>query len=530
MSNKSLCLLIKHKLLTLDNTLCLFLSIYCFINALYYTHPSSFFEDVKISVLPICFIFAVIAFLGLKWIFKKSDTFFFPKRDYLKKQEFAVYSTLILLACIISIVWNYPASMHSDAMSQYQQAVTNQYNDIHPLFHTFFFFKLPTLIWPSYTSCAFFQCLFISVILLYFCYFCRKYFLNEIWTVIILILILINPTFLKTATMPLKDVPFSYCLMLCTLFLIEIFITNGKWLTKTKNKILFCTGCFGIVFIRHNGIANFLLMIIPLIIFYRNNRLLLTSLCIVFTISKFISTPIFKSLGIKKTLSTTEIIGIPLNHPLNQMSYIYNNGGIVTEHNKEIMNNINRLENWTRYYNRHNFYNQKRTTNGYKKTFVANNYDEILKTWLQMAYRNPILAIKSEVHITSSIWCIHKSYNFMNNKYLKVEQSGPKWLTGFMDKYVLFLQHTHLKNILIDVSEGLLIILISLCLTTRKMRRIKKAYLPYTLVVSNVLIIISIITSGAPRFVYSSVLCAYPLVLYALYLKQAEHAITPTPA
>ncbi len=506
--------------LTLDDLLCLILTIYCFINALCSLYISSCFQEIRGYAMFICLIIAFITFAGLKIVFKKTDKITLTKGNDFNKKEFLIYSLLILFACTISILWNYPASMHNDAMNQYRQALTNQYSDIHPIFHTLIFFKIPTLIWQSYASCAIFQCLFISVILLYFCHFCRVYFLNKRWTIALLSFILLNPTFLKMSTTPLKDVPFSYCIMLGTLFLTEIFITDGKWLEIRRNKILFCLTCFGIVFFRHNGIANFLLMIIPLIVFYKDNRKYLFILCTAFTISKFIAAPIFNMLGANQIWSTSEIIGVPLNHPLNQISYIYNNNGIVSEYDKEIMNNINKLENWKTYYNKLSFYKLKKDRNGYNESYVANNICEILKTWMHMAYNNPVLAIKSEVFITSGIWRISKPFNFMSDRHLKVEYSSPQLISNIMGRYVHFLQHTHLKNIMMDVAESLLLILFSLCITIRNMRRNPKAYLPFVLVLSNVMIITCIITSGAPRFVYSSILCAYPLVLYALFNKQ----------
>ena len=326
------------------------------------------------------------------------------------------------------------------------------------------------------------------------------------------------------ATTLLKDVPFSYCLMIGTMFLIEIIITNGEWLKNTKNKILFCLMCLGVVFFRHNGIANFIMMTIPLIVVYKTNRKLLVILCVVLTLSKIMVAPILNKLGGGESWQASEIIGVPLNHPLNTISYIYNNNGIVLEHEKEIMSNINRLENWKKYYDKYSFYIFKKAQNGYNDTYVAQNWDSILKTWLQLAYTNPVLAIKSEVYITSGIWRISNSFNFMSKKHLQVNYTGPQWISRIMNGYVQILQRTYLKNIMIDVGEGLLFIIFSLCLTIRKKPHNKNAYLPYVLVLSNVLVITCLVTSGTPRFVYSSILCAYPLILYALYNKQTKMA------
>ena len=173
------------------------------------------------------------------------------------------------------------------------------------------------------------------------------------------------------ATMPLKDIPFSYCLMIGTIFLIEIIISNGEWLENSRNKILFCVMCLGVVFFRHNGIANFILLIIPLIVVYKTNRKLLVILCIALTASKIMVAPILKRLGAEESWPASEIIGVSLNHPLNTISYIYNNGGIVSEHDKEIMNNINKLENWKKYYDKHSFYNFKKLQNGYNEAFIT---------------------------------------------------------------------------------------------------------------------------------------------------------------
>lgn len=513
-----------QQLLTLDNALCLILSICCSFNAFCSINMSSGFQGVNNYSLPICIFIASVAFCIFKFVFKKTSNIQLTSHGDFKKRELSVYASLILIACTISVLWNYPASMHNDAINQYHQAISGQYNDTHPLLHTLIFFKIPSIIWNSYTSCAIFQCLFIFVILIYFCYFSRKYFLNQTQTIVLLTYILINPTFLKMATTPLKDVPFSYCLMIGTMFLIEIIITSGEWLETTRNKILFCLMCLGVVFFRHNGIASFILMTIPLIVVYKTNRKLLVTLFIVFTTSKIMIAPILNILRSEESWPASEIIGVPLNHPLNTISYIYNNNGIVSEHNMEIMSNINRLENWRKYYDKYSFYNFKKAHNGYNDTYVAQNWGIILKTWLQMTYTNPVLAIKSEVYITSGIWRISNTFNFMSKKHLQVNYTGPQWISRIMNGYVQILQRTHLKNIMIDVGEGLLFILISLCLTIRKKQHNKKAYLPYVLVLSNVLVITCLVTSGTPRFVYSSILCAYPLILYALYNKQTKMA------
>ncbi len=499
---------------TLDNILCFLLTAYITLN-IYFSSPMSF---------PLSLLFGIGGFISIKLLYKKADTLNNSGYGSFEKRELLLFLTLILIADILAIAWNYPASMEPDAMSQYRQAIKNKYSDWHPLFHTLIFFKIPTIIWQDYVSCAIFQCLFIALVLLYFCVFCRKYFLSKNQTIALLLLIIANPIFLKMATRPLKDVPFSYCLMLATIFLIEIHITNGEWLKQKRNKILFGLVCFGIVFFRHNGIANFLLMIAALIVFYKNNRMFVIWFTTIFLAARFIVTvPIYNMLDIGKNGGVSEMLGIPLN----QMSYIYNNGGIVFQDELEIMNKISNLENWKRFYKKNNFNNikfKKGTPNNYDKEYVKQNYSKILKIWLQIAYRNPSLACKSYLNVISPIWGITKRINFTRSKHIKIEYSGPHWIRKTMDNYVLILEKTHLKHFLLDVGEGLMLIILSLSLTIRKMRHNYRALIPYILVLSNVAVIMCLITGCEKRFVYSSILCSYPLILYALYNKREESA------
>jgi len=501
------------KIFTLDNVLCLLLTVYITANIVFTIHSNLYCE----------YIFPIIAattFTALKFIFKKSDHIHLTKGGGINKRELIIYTLIIIVACTISITWNYPASMSRDSLNQYNQAITNTYSDWHPLFHTFIFFKIPTIFWQSYTSCAIFQCMFITLALLYFYYFCRKYFLNKTQTIALLTFIIINPIFLKMATKPLKDVPFSYCLMLGTVFLIEIVITKGEWLEKLRNKVAFCLICFGIVFFRHNGIANFILIIIPLLFFYKKASFFLSVLSAALIISKIVIVPICFVLDIGKIGDPSEILGIPLN----QISYIYNNGGNVSSKDIEIINKINKIENWEKYYNKYGFNKTKKECNGYNRSYVAHNYGEILKTWINMVYDNPILAIKSYINVTSVIWNIKK--DFWLNKTIEVEYSGPQWVSTIMDKYVALLQNSRLKHLLLDIAEGLILIIVSLCLTIRKKRNDLCSYLPYILVLSNIVIIMCLITGGETRFVYSSILCSYPLILYAFYNDKTETTIT----
>ena len=83
-----------QQLLTLDNVLCLILTIYCSINALCTLYTSAYFQEIREYSLFICLIVSIITFIGLKYIFKKIDKISLKKNDNFNKDEFLIYSLL----------------------------------------------------------------------------------------------------------------------------------------------------------------------------------------------------------------------------------------------------------------------------------------------------------------------------------------------------------------------------------------------------------------------------------------------------
>ena len=462
-----------------------------------------------ISLIP--FIFFTIYFLSKK-LFAYLEKIDLKQSGKIRKKELIIYLILIFLFIALSILANYPATTSYDIINQYNQALTNKYSDWHPLFHTLIFFKMPTLIYKGYISCSVFQGIFVGLVLVYFSKFCRKYFLNHKQTILLLVFLMANPTFIKMTSTLWKDIPFTYCMMLGTMFLIEIFISKGKWLDSNKNKILFILMSFGLVFFRHNGIVSFILMMLLLIVFYKNKRKFLIIFTILFLTIRFIITgPIYNYFKIGHNGGLEEAIGVPLN----QISYIYNTGGKVTKSDLRTISKIAPLEDFKNYFSKTSFNNIK--WNGkYDGNYVSKEYKKILGTWTHMIINNPGKAIASYGYVTSSIWRINSNINFIE---YTVSHNPIK---NIINNYNHIMRHSFLRIFIIDVGEGLFIIIMSLLFMIKKQRKNLKAYIPYVLSISNVLIIMLLITGEETRFVYSSIICCYPLMLYALKKYRTE--------
>ena len=83
-------------------------------------------------------------------------------------------------------------------------------------------------------------------------------------------------------------------------------------------------------------------------------------------------------------------------------------------------------------------------------------------------------------------------------------------------KYEQWIQEMGIGNIIFSHGGNLFIIILSIGIITAKGKFYLKKYLPFIPVLSNTLGIMLLITGKELRFVYSSILCGIPLLIYAL--------------
>lgn len=375
-------------------------SLFMSYNILFYNEIKLVYKSIDILLL------SIILFIIFKLLLEKLNNTILVSNGVIKRREFIVYFLIILVVLLIDFFGNYPFYILSDTESCIKQVLTSQYSNWHPFFYTFLMIKIPYIFCKHMASLVVSQYTIIVSVLLYFCYFVRKNFLGFKWTCILLAFIVLNPNFLQTSVFVVKDIPFSYFMMMGTIFLIEIYLSKGKWLDKRKNKLLFILICIGISNFRHNGIVCYLLMMLLLIIFYKNYRKFLIGFLVIYIISSnIIFGPIYNKLGIEQhNFAHSEMLGIPFN----QFSYLYNSNSYLTYYQLEMMNNLNPLENWRIYYDPKSF-NKIKWSGGnsgrfYNCAFAEKHYKEFLKMYIDLFFKYPYKSLKSYVNVTNTIW------------------------------------------------------------------------------------------------------------------------------
>lgn len=436
------------------------------------------------------------------------------------KKEIITYFLVILSVLLLYFLALYPGGASPDTKSQWNQAIHNSYSDWHPVLHTFFFYKIPSLFVKNYIASILFQILFVSIILTYMAYVFRKLkFSNKsVW--ILLFLILINPTTGRMVTIVWKDIAYSYLLLVMTLMLIQISASKGNWLLQTKNIVLLGVLSFFVIAFRHNGIIPFLAVILSILLLYKQRRRAVLVMCItVIGMKAMITGPIYQALHIPKHESPfTEMLGVPLN----QVSYILNNEGNFSKEEWKYLNEIADIDIWRKNFNKKSFNTIKWTKNSTNMDFIDENPKEFITFYLGLLKKNKVFALESYYHVTSPIWSLEdikqgttKESHFEDTNRNVLEKISDN-INDMFNKYDAWLRNIGIGNIVFYYGGSLFLIVFSIGLITAKSKFHLKKYLPYVAVLSNTLGILFLITGEELRFVYANITCAFPLLWYSL--------------
>ena len=447
-----------------------------------------------------------------------------PKKEKIAWREYFIFSLIIIVPLIILIIAYYPAYVKFDSLNQWRQVQTLSYSNWHPVIQTLIFFHLPSLFYNDLISCSIFQAIFVFLIMLYFAHFLRNNYLTFIPTCIVLLLIVLNPLFLNYSILLLKDVSYSWCIFLGTIILINIVNTNGEFLAKKRNKILFILMGFGITFFRHNGIVPFLFMSIVLLIFYPRKRLFFSIFASIILIMYIALPKIYNSLDIRPAGGKSEMVGTIMS----QISYYYNNDAYFSKKELQILNSIVPLDKLKENYDPKNF-NPTKGAAGENWLNVNQYFPNILKMYFKKSINHPSMFITSFMNITSTIWETLPRYNEVNygplsmyiydyekNNYTKREDINNS-VYPVLTQYNNIVVSSPLRYIFCGIGDGLLIIILSIILLLEKGCRRLLRYIPYILIITNTLVIMLLITGGESRFVYSQSICAIPLLIYSLF-------------
>lgn len=206
----------------------------------------------------------------------------------------------------------YPGGFSSDSIGQFEEAITGKYNDWHPVIQTLFAFKLPlTLSGRWIGSISLFQVICFSATLGYSFHTIYKY-TNTKFAVAAMVFLLLNPKLCTLAVIPWKDVSFAIGALLLLTYSLQIYWTNGAWIRKPANCILYVVVASLTTLFRHNA----LLFTVPLVfavLFYLTPKKSLLICLSILVVCVGIKVPLYNALNVQSPdKRQVETLGLPM--------------------------------------------------------------------------------------------------------------------------------------------------------------------------------------------------------------------------
>lgn len=260
------------------------------------------------------FVAAFLAIILSPLILAKARTFYIPIESHPHKSFYKMlFYGLPFLVLLGYYLAYYPGGFHPDAINQYAQALTNRYNDWHPVLATLLTFKLPLFLTHGWVgSIILFQMLWFSAAIGYCCATVEKY-VNPTVAFILLAFILFNPQLGNMAMCPWKDSLFAVATLFLTTCSVHIYFTHGRWLEENWHMFFLIFLLAVTTLIRHNAILFTLPFLGGLFFFSSRKR----AACIFFSVIAlclFTHNVMFPLLNVQiPNKRKTEMLGVPLS-------------------------------------------------------------------------------------------------------------------------------------------------------------------------------------------------------------------------
>jgi len=225
----------------------------------------------------------------------------------------------LLYALPMIAVWSlfllifFPGAMSVDSVVQWGQAMTGQYTDHHPAFHTLFIWLLSRL-WESPAVVALSQIIGLSLGAAWGINVLERNGLSRrtAW-IVSLAFALSYPNASMSVTL-WKDIPYAVAFLVFSLYLFQITAGNGDWLKSWKHAVML--GLLGAIIplLRHNGLPV-VLIILPLlgILYHRAIRQVVLALVVFAGVYLMVIGPLYNAVGVEKH-SSNFLYGTLLGH------------------------------------------------------------------------------------------------------------------------------------------------------------------------------------------------------------------------
>ena len=341
-----------------------------------------------------------------------------------------------LILFLAKYIIYYPTAFSPDSIVQYQQILTDAYNDWHPVIQTLLFLKLPLLLTGGWIgSITLFQIVEFSVILAYALYTIRKH-TNNLYAILAMLFILLNPQTTNMAMYPWKDVSFAMGALLLVTYTLRIYFTSGEWIKRPLNLIaLFVTFALTTL-MRHNAPLFTIPLFIAIFFLIHKKRALLILGCAIVLVA-LIKIPLYSALHVEKSEDRQiETLGLPMNIIGSVATYAPED---LDEETRTFIYQVASEEVWNEQYTYGDYNSVKWDERTNNEIIEEYGTGKVLSMALQCIKNSPKESLNGLIHLTDAVYTVCDHYLYYDlpmifeNDYDITQQGIPK-LQEFNEK------------------------------------------------------------------------------------------------
>lgn len=363
--------------------------------------------DVEMSVLFAAALCLLSVFLGVILIKTLAGSLSRCKMDASYERPLVcggAVAALTLIVCCVYLAGNYPGGLISDPLWQYRQATGMEpYNDWHPVLHTLIFYTLPLKTGFNLGVIMLAQLGYFSLAFGYLTYVLCRNGCPKAFLAVICAYVWLDPYLTAYLMYPIKDCGMTIFAIVLMAYYIQTVCSDGAWLERRLNAVLFAAMAVLCAFMRHNAVLFVApLVLIALFCYLKNKKkraLIITVIAVCFVLIKLLYAAIDVEKPVQRKL---ESIGLPMTVMCNVMQKCPE---VLPEETREVMYRIASAEVYENDYT--DCFNSIKWNWKSDLLYVDTlSYGQVIKYTWQCFTRAPKESFEAVAKLTNLVWAV----------------------------------------------------------------------------------------------------------------------------
>lgn len=338
------------------------------------------------------------------------------------RKAWGIVFAVLLTSFTITFLLNFPGTYSNDSLDSINIALGNApLTNAHPVLYTAFVtafvqvgVALDNLVAGLVLYCIV-QMILCASVLSYACCWLKKMGAPNLAVLASIAFFAWNPIIARYSFTMWKDIPFSLCVVLVVLLLLELALTQTRFLTSKRRcfalALLVLVSCL----LRNNALYAMALTVLCLAIAYRHHLKPLLPTIIAVPVAFAITGPLYTAVGIEPS-PFRESVGIPIQ----QIAATFADGGSVDSDEEALLSNLMDLDAMAENYTPESS-NPVKYHESFNDEWLNTHKGEFLATWMAIGMKNP------KIYLRAWLWETRGYWDIQTQDYIVV---GP---TGFDD-------------------------------------------------------------------------------------------------